>query len=1418
MKKIYKIKYIYILLIILLFLPVFGDAFFVLAEENETVETGDTSSTVQSEIKEDSIADSGQKNDTSETFKESNESYVDSETNMFKSPSMELFHDFSPPAQPGGGTPIFGEGSTDAQIREWIRKYGLSQILALTKITKDGILGESIGDTTSITISDNNNIHLYVPMAEHAPAKSAESWYGFLRIKNLIVTSQDDAIKIDTVKEGSNYKLVITRLKEDTKTSYDISVTYSGEYPYYTSMFGYIGSRPVWSNWGDAGTLQLDSNTVTISQEAKPVPETLRATSISQTADLTKSKGYLKQEKLVKNVKFGMTALEENEYQVEVLEEPDYLTVGEKKAKVKITYNNEELIIDVPVTIEWGNSIHLKAKNGDSILALSIERNNANPTMFAKRGASDGTGSISNESGEYLGVDIYKPSWGGYSKVSSTAYDGSDKKEDAYKKIRNYKIESNEIIKIYHKDIRNNPELVNIYTNSIKDTPNKKSHMINDELYLSTTGKEFKMLNFNQFKAKEGIIKLGADQAYLDSHINDFIDMRGLEQDNISLEFKRYPDTATAGKKKGVIAAKQLINGSSISQDYDVDFTVEDTNLVVKGKDADILLGTSKDQIKIEDFIESVSLDETQLLSEDYDLELINTPITDIVGNTEVKVKITLTDDPDKTVEVTQNGTVKWGNTLVIKNQSDYAVNISVSLLQTKDGKPYIVANRGDGFPSGQLTVRPNYNLFRENEQNLIMGGNEGTIVRPPSAIMEDWNNRINSMTTEIKYGDVARVHVRKWNSSSIEQSYYTGERTYASRNEKLEKETEGYRFAYYELTPNGYRLLRLNQFEIVNDNKVPIDTTKEEMDKNILEYITIPNHINNPQDYRMEFESVATDTTGKKTSTIKIYEKLQSGGEFMTTYTVNYDVIDDRIEGESTNLDMLVGSELSDDELYKLVKNVKIGGQNVDVSRYKVLLENNIDTNFLGEKTVDLTLENLETGKKSEIITSKINVVLGNTLEFLGFARQSVMGLTLSKNQDGTAKEIYSNWLRRDWRISTVHDKAGLYIETKLLKQNADISTIQDLSIDYSSQIEAKDNIAEAYKKFERQDYNYGDILYAYHREGTYGGGQLFNRYQDGVKSGRWTGDAGYFELTESGFEPLYIDKLSTKRVKANKGSSISDLEKRISEFIDKNGRENIEVISFSQNGYPNLEQEGIQKVRINVRETLKSGKKIEQEYGAELQVNPIVNESFTNDEDKTKIATDKTTPFEFGTEFQPAPPTFITSEDILYKYVGYRLDNGDVIQDKPNKTKNSINLEYVYKKADKYINVTVPTELVFGTFNDAHKISSKEYQIKNNSSEIATKITLESFMKVDSDIKLLGEDEEVTNEESAKLNLLVDGEPIIKGLNELVSNRDINSLAPKQTVLLGIDGIYYGDKSNKHIVEYKTKLKFKAIEDSHK
>lgn len=557
-------------------------------------------------------------------------------------------------------------------------------------------------------------------------------------------------------------------------------------------------------------------------------------------------------------------------------------------------------------------------------------------------------------------------------------------------------------------------------------------------------------------------------------------------------------------KGKNIRSAVEMMTKYEGSTDADTYVWEKNLQLEVQTRPLDILLGTNISDIDPNDFIDRVKLGDVELSKKEYTVKIKNSPDTTRIGSPEFSLEVIPEYDASLAQNVTAGSNIVWGSTLIAKDDSFTEVNSSVSLLHTK-GAPYLNANEGTGLAIGRLTTKPNLLLYRLEDKNPIFNIFYSANTSTPVTFSQKLNTAFEGV--QLKYGDVLVMKNTKWGGNES----WLGNNTFISRNNMLVTETVGYDKAYYELTPSGYRLLRLNQLMVNNDQKVKLNTSKEEMNKDISNYIILPEHIENSNDFRMEFESVDTASPGNKESTINVYETLESGGEFKTTYEVAYTV---------------------------------------------------------------------------------------------------------------------------------------------------------------------------------------------------------------------------YPEITES-----YYD-------------------------VD--------------------------------------GKKIEQS---------------------------QTTEFEYGKEFTPNPEKYIENKGVLYIYKGW-VDalpgTGTIIPQEgipaPTLVEKNYDYYYIYEKADKFINVTLPTEVVFGTFENNNKISSKKYEIKNNSDELPIEVSLEQFDKVKSDIKLLSSNtpDPTQEEASAKLNLCVDRESVIPGLTEDTPTQSITKIDTNTSRAISLEGTYFGNMSDKNILDYKMHLKFKATKDN--
>ncbi|NBJ47154.1 hypothetical protein C6N01_13150 [Enterococcus faecalis] len=303
-----------------------------------------------------------------------------------------------------------------------------------------------------------------------------------------------------------------------------------------------------------------------------------------------------------------------------------------------------------------------------------------------------------------------------------------------------------------------------------------------------------------------------------------------------------------------------------------------------------IPVGTLEECINVADVIENVHIGDRVLSSDEYSMLLLTEIDTSLITSGTVKVRIDLTNDEWKQhVIVDVPIRIVWGSTIATEAyEMGNVLDVSVSLLD-KEGSPYLRANKGNGLATFiELNSRPRFEVYRGDEKNTVLSAHYKTVKQRPRELMESWNKIFDNAT--LNYGDVMRYSVFKRSNVNVNNN---GDNTWISRNNELILETEGYDYAYYELTNNGYHLLHVNQL-IVNKNiSVPVGTTIEEMNERLDEFIAFPSHIMNNDDFTIRFREIGdTSVSGsEKKGVIEVSEKLLSGGNFTVDYEFSFTV-----------------------------------------------------------------------------------------------------------------------------------------------------------------------------------------------------------------------------------------------------------------------------------------------------------------------------------------------------------------------------------------------------------------------------------------------------------------------------------------------------------------------------------------------
>ncbi|HGF7742860.1 TPA: hypothetical protein QFM57_002586, partial [Enterococcus faecium] len=176
-------------------------------------------------------------------------------------------------------------------------------------------------------------------------------------------------------------------------------------------------------------------------------------------------------------------------------------------------------------------------------------------------------------------------------------------------------------------------------------------------------------------------------------------------------------------------------------------------------------LGTATDSLDLTKFVKNVKLGDTSLTSDQYTTKLVDTLLTDQVGEQSAKVEVSLKSDPTVKVEAVVPVIIEWGNSLVFKDDFNNGFNFtaaSISVLNGPDG-PKLMATKGDGFRnSGQVLfyASPDITIYSKSLDTIVKQFSETTTSQEPSDVMTRWNGIFKDLEDNVKYGDIIGVRV----------------------------------------------------------------------------------------------------------------------------------------------------------------------------------------------------------------------------------------------------------------------------------------------------------------------------------------------------------------------------------------------------------------------------------------------------------------------------------------------------------------------------------------------------------------------------------------------------------------------------------------------------------------------------------
>lgn len=576
----------------------------------------------------------------------------------------------------------------------------------------------------------------------------------------------------------------------------------------------------------------------------------------------------------------------------------------------------------------------------------------------------------------------------------------------------------------------------------------------------------------------------------------------------------------------------------------------------------------------------------------------------DTVGRKELKFTLSWKDDPSVKVEGKANLEVKWGSSIALGALDLYGNGRTGAVFTLQQNEPPIItASQGmdddnqkihDYFPNQKYYGVDWFTMDNRNERDVseITIGDQSIASNGDELKQEalkKWTDR------NVNYGDV----VRAW---QVEPG-----RNWLYENEQRKTYSDGKNAVYYEITKNGFIPITINKLspktQVINygqslselDNKV-----KSYLDTGSYTKLTAVKFVKYPD----------TGKQGKTEGTIQVAETLSSGKQVTYNYTVPFEV--DRLTASANPGSIDLGTDMSSQALdySAYVKDVAFNGQALKADEYTVSPQNIVASSSLGIREATLRVFLKRDNSKFVDVVVPLEIKWGNSVVFGSYdlgadgrtgaaftlhpsANNGIITASLGRHNDN--EQIHSSFPGKkyygfDWFDLTAGDLQDVSEEkngTKSIVANGD------------------ERKREAIQKWRPQAVNYGDVVRAWNlepfRNWLYEDEQM-QTYNDGKTS-------VYYETTKSGFKPLDIDKLSVKRQTINFGMSKNELDKNLKNYLSIDGYEKLKLVKFTE--YPDTSIQGTTNGRIQVTETLSSGKKITYEYTIPFQVDRVTADS---------------------------------------------------------------------------------------------------------------------------------------------------------------------------------------------------------------
>lgn len=311
---------------------------------------------------------------------------------------------------------------------------------------------------------------------------------------------------------------------------------------------------------------------------------------------------------------------------------------------------------------------------------------------------------------------------------------------------------------------------------------------------------------------------------------------------------------------------------------------------------------------------------------------------------------------------------------------------------------------------------------------------------------------------------------------------------------------------------------------------------------------------------------------------------------------------------------------------------NLSVGDSFLPESEFEFSMTNAnyVFGDMIGEESVNIRATWTKNRDVYQEITVPVKIEWGNTLAIGGYT--TTLGSRLSASfslVDAENKRVLTAGVAESDDFQVVHSsfpgQKYFSIDRFDLSNASELALSEELNgIDH---VEANGDTPRrnAINEWGTRSVNTGDIVRVWTREDknyVYEN-EVQNSYTDGLNS-------VYYEILSSGFNPLDLNKLKTTTQNIKFGMTQSELDSSIDNYLNTGNYSNLDVVKFTK--YPDTSASGTTEGKIQVSETLNSGKKVTYEYTVPFTVTGELKATVATDAkitttlgaDSSKLSTD--------------------------------------------------------------------------------------------------------------------------------------------------------------------------------------------------